>query len=154
MLPFASPLEPMLAQAQDEIPAGEGWLYESKWDGFRAIVFREGDRVHLCRRRRRCARSSRRSRKARPRSPEKNERAPNRWSKGQGQAAPVSLQPTLVCEVRYDYLQGMRFRHASTFQRWRDDREPKSCLFSQLLPPNPFSLAKIVASSPGRVAAT
>ena len=48
MLPFASPLEPMLAQAQDEIPAGEGWLYEPKWDGFRAIVFREGDRVHLC----------------------------------------------------------------------------------------------------------
>src|SRR3990167_8597874 len=48
MLPFQSPLEPMLAQAQEEIPAGEGWLYEPKWDGFRAIVFRDGERVHLC----------------------------------------------------------------------------------------------------------
>ena len=86
--------------------------------------------------------------------PGKREGAPSRWSKGQEKAAPVPLKPTLVCEVRYDYLQGMRFRHASTFQRWREDRDPKSCLFSQLLPPHPFSLAKIVALSPGRVAST
>lgn len=349
MLPFASPLEPMLAQAQDEIPAGEGWLYEPKWDGFRAIVFREGDRVHLCSRNgqpleryfpevveglekslpneaivdgeiiiagargldfealsnrihpaasrvqrlsketpagfvafdclalgsddlRGLGTLARREKlianfqghdgffvtpqtmnletakqwfhefegagcdgviarrttldyrpgervmvkikhgrtadvvvvgyregktpgtvgslllgvydekgelhhightssftakekkalreKLRPLEegapgfPGKNESAPNRWSKGQEKAAPVPLKPTLVCEVRYDYLQGMRFRHASTFQRWREDRDPKSCLFSQLLPPNPFSLAKIVALSPGRVAPT
>ena len=47
MLPFQPPLEPMLSQAQDEIPSDEGWLYEPKWDGFRAVVFRDGEHVHL-----------------------------------------------------------------------------------------------------------
>ncbi len=36
------PIEPMLAKSADELPTGEGWLYEPKWDGFRAIVFRRG----------------------------------------------------------------------------------------------------------------
>jgi ATP-dependent DNA ligase len=44
-LPFDPPLEPMLAKAADGLPDGEGWLYEPKWDGFRAIVFRDGDEV-------------------------------------------------------------------------------------------------------------
>jgi len=44
-LPFAPPLEPMLAKASDELPDGAGWLFEPKWDGFRAIVFRDGDDV-------------------------------------------------------------------------------------------------------------
>jgi ATP-dependent DNA ligase len=44
-LPFSPPLEPMLAAASPEIPDGPGWLYEPKWDGFRAIVFRDGDAV-------------------------------------------------------------------------------------------------------------
>ncbi|CAN5720583.1 ATP-dependent DNA ligase [soil metagenome] len=44
-LPFQPPLEPMLAKAADAIPGGEGWLYEPKWDGFRAIVFRAGDEL-------------------------------------------------------------------------------------------------------------
>ena len=44
-LPFAPPLEPMLAKAADSLPEGDGWLYEPKWDGFRAIVFRDGDEV-------------------------------------------------------------------------------------------------------------
>jgi len=43
MLPLAPPLEPMLARVQVEIPRGNGWLYEPKWDGFRALVFRDGD---------------------------------------------------------------------------------------------------------------
>lgn len=80
--------------------------------------------------------------------------APSRWSKGKETTPWVPVQPKLVCEVRYDYLQGPRFRHASTFLRWREDKAPKDCLTSQLLPPNPFSLAKIVALSPGRVAPT
>ncbi|HME91402.1 MAG TPA: ATP-dependent DNA ligase, partial [Myxococcaceae bacterium] len=46
-LPVEPPLEPMLASLADEIPAGPGWLYEPKWDGFRALVFRDGDRIHL-----------------------------------------------------------------------------------------------------------
>ena len=41
------PLEPMLAKLRDDIPTGEGWLYEPKWDGFRAIVFRDGPEVHI-----------------------------------------------------------------------------------------------------------
>ena len=45
--PIEPPIEPMLAALQREIPRGDGWLYEPKWDGFRAIVFRDGDRVHI-----------------------------------------------------------------------------------------------------------
>ncbi len=37
----------MLARASEAIPAGDGWVYEPKWDGFRAIVFREGERVEI-----------------------------------------------------------------------------------------------------------
>src|SRR5256886_8277978 len=37
----------MLAKAADGLPVGEGWLFEPKWDGFRAIVFRDGDRLYL-----------------------------------------------------------------------------------------------------------
>ncbi len=44
-LPFQPPLEPMLAKAAAALPEGEGWLYEPKWDGFRAIVFRDGDEI-------------------------------------------------------------------------------------------------------------
>jgi len=44
-LPFDPPLEQMLAKASDDLPDGDGWLYEPKWDGFRAIVFRDGDEV-------------------------------------------------------------------------------------------------------------
>jgi ATP-dependent DNA ligase len=42
-LPFDPPLEPMLAKPSNGLPDGDGWLYEPKWDGFRAIVFRDGD---------------------------------------------------------------------------------------------------------------
>src|ERR671919_431666 len=41
--PIAPPVEPMLAKASDALPEGDGWLFEPKWDGFRAIVFRDGD---------------------------------------------------------------------------------------------------------------
>ncbi len=46
-LPVEPPLEPMLARSADEIPLGPGWRYEPKWDGFRALVFREGERLAL-----------------------------------------------------------------------------------------------------------
>jgi ATP-dependent DNA ligase len=47
--PFEVPLslEPMEAQSVDRLPTGEGWQYEPKWDGFRCIAFRDGDRVEL-----------------------------------------------------------------------------------------------------------
>jgi ATP-dependent DNA ligase len=44
----------------------------------------------------------------------------------------VPLRPELVCEVRYDKLQGDRLRHAATFIRWRDDKRPEECTFDQL----------------------
>jgi len=42
-LPFEAPIEPMLAKPASELPDGDGWLYEPKWDGFRALVFRDRD---------------------------------------------------------------------------------------------------------------
>ena len=47
MFPLTPPIEPMLAKLADELPAGEALLYEPKWDGFRAIVFRGGDDVFI-----------------------------------------------------------------------------------------------------------
>ena len=44
-LPIDPPLEPMLAKPADRLPSDDGWLFEPKWDGFRAIVFRDGDEV-------------------------------------------------------------------------------------------------------------
>ena len=46
-LPFEPPVEPMLAKASDGLPEGDGWLFEPKWDGFRALVFRDGDEVYI-----------------------------------------------------------------------------------------------------------
>jgi ATP-dependent DNA ligase len=46
-LPFEPPLEPMLAKLSEGMPEGDGWLYEPKWDGFRAIVFRDGHEVYI-----------------------------------------------------------------------------------------------------------
>ena len=45
-LPFEPPLEPMLAKAADDLPSDDGWLFEPKWDGFRALVFRDGDEIY------------------------------------------------------------------------------------------------------------
>jgi ATP-dependent DNA ligase len=44
--PIEPPVEPMLSKLADGLPEGDGWLFEPKWDGFRAIVFRAGDRVY------------------------------------------------------------------------------------------------------------
>jgi ATP-dependent DNA ligase len=46
-LPFEPPVEPMLAKAASALPDGGGWLYEPKWDGFRALVFRDGDETYI-----------------------------------------------------------------------------------------------------------
>ncbi|MFN7131503.1 MAG: ATP-dependent DNA ligase [Myxococcales bacterium] len=46
-LPVPRGIEPMLARLSDDIPRGEGWLYEPKWDGFRALIYRDGDVVEL-----------------------------------------------------------------------------------------------------------
>src|SRR5881398_1652100 len=46
-LPFSPPLAPMLSSAADALPGGEGWQFEPKWDGFRTLVFRDGDEILL-----------------------------------------------------------------------------------------------------------
>jgi ATP-dependent DNA ligase len=47
LLPLEPPIKPQLARAAKELPEGAEWRYEPKWDGFRTIVFRDGDDVHL-----------------------------------------------------------------------------------------------------------
>jgi ATP-dependent DNA ligase len=44
--PLDPPIEPMLAKLADDLPTGDGWLFEPKWDGFRAVVFKDGDRIY------------------------------------------------------------------------------------------------------------
>jgi ATP-dependent DNA ligase len=46
-LPFPPPIAPMLSSAADALPAGQGWQFEPKWDGFRTLVFRDGDEILL-----------------------------------------------------------------------------------------------------------
>src|SRR5712691_9849950 len=46
-LPFAPPLPAMLSSAADALPEGDGWQFEPKWDGFRTLVFRDGDEIVL-----------------------------------------------------------------------------------------------------------
>jgi ATP-dependent DNA ligase len=46
-LPLAPPIKPQLAKSSRDLPEGEEWRYEPKWDGFRTIVFKDGDDVHL-----------------------------------------------------------------------------------------------------------
>jgi ATP-dependent DNA ligase len=50
-----------------------------------------------------------------------------------------------VVEVRYDYLEGARFRHPPQFVRWRPDRDPASCGFAQLDQPAPFDVTDVLA---------
>jgi ATP-dependent DNA ligase len=46
-LPFQPPVPPMLAKLSSELPEGAQWIYEPKWDGFRAIVFKSGSEVYI-----------------------------------------------------------------------------------------------------------
>ena len=45
-LPFEPPVEPMLAKPSDGLPSDDGWLFEPKWDGFRALVFKDGGEIY------------------------------------------------------------------------------------------------------------
>jgi ATP-dependent DNA ligase len=58
---------------------------------------------------------------------------PNRWGSGELEEAPV--RPELVVEVRYDKVQGSRFRHGTKLLRWRDDKDPHDCTWRELRPP-------------------
>ncbi len=60
----------------------------------------------------------------------------------------VPLRPERVLEVRYDHMEGPRFRHTAQFVRWRPDREPRSCTYAQLEEPVSFDLAEILRGVP------
>ena len=67
----------------------------------------------------------------------------SRWSAGKDLTF-VPLRPQRVVEVRYDHMEGDRFRHTAQFVRWRPDREPRSCTFSQLEEPIGFELPDVL----------
>jgi ATP-dependent DNA ligase len=75
------------------------------------------------------------------RTPRRNEGS--RWNAGKDLSF-VPLRPDRVVEVRYDHMEGQRFRHTAQFNRWRPDRDPRSCTYAQLEQPVTFSLSEIV----------
>ncbi len=69
----------------------------------------------------------------------------SRWNPGKDLSF-VPLRPERVVEVRYDHLEGRRFRHTAQFVRWRPDREPRSCTYAQLEETVSYDLADVLAA--------
>jgi ATP-dependent DNA ligase len=69
----------------------------------------------------------------------------SRWSAGKDLSW-EPLRPQRVCEVKYDHMQGDRFRHAALFLRWRPDKPPRECRYDQLEVTKPYELEKIFSS--------
>jgi ATP-dependent DNA ligase len=70
----------------------------------------------------------------------------SRWSAGKD----LSWEPLRVervCEVKYDHMQGPRFRHAAVFLRWRPDKKPEDCRYEQLEVTTPFELEKVFGAN-------
>jgi ATP-dependent DNA ligase len=70
----------------------------------------------------------------------------SRWSAGKD----LSWEPLRVervCEVKYDHMQGDRFRHAAVFQRWRPDKPPAACRYDQLEVTTPYELSKVFGAT-------
>ena len=66
----------------------------------------------------------------------------SRWSGGKDMSwEPLRIER--VCEVKYDHLQGSRFRHGTTFLRWRPDKQPRDCRYDQLEVTKPYELDRI-----------
>jgi ATP-dependent DNA ligase len=73
----------------------------------------------------------------------------SRWSAGKDLSwEPLRIER--VCEVKYDHLQGSRFRHAAVFQRWRPDKQPKDCRYDQLEVTTPYELEKVFGAGRSR----
>ena len=71
--------------------------------------------------------------------------AQSRWSSGKDLSwEPLRIER--VCEVKYDHMQGDRFRHAAIFLRWRPDKQPQDCRYDQLEVTKPYELEKIFSS--------
>jgi ATP-dependent DNA ligase len=75
--------------------------------------------------------------------------AQSRWSAGKDLSwEPLRIER--VCEVKYDHMQGDRFRHAALFMRWRPDKRPRDCRYDQLEVTKPYELDKIFSSGSSR----
>jgi ATP-dependent DNA ligase len=72
-------------------------------------------------------------------------REQSRWNAGKDLSF-VPLRPERVVEVRYDQMEGDRFRHTAQFNRWRPDREPRSCTYEQLQKPTVSSGTGLISS--------
>lgn len=71
--------------------------------------------------------------------------AQSRWSSGKDLSwEPLRIER--VCEVKYDHMQGDRFRHAAIFLRWRPDKQPQDCRYDQLEVTTPYELERIFSS--------
>jgi ATP-dependent DNA ligase len=81
-------------------------------------------------------------------APDDSKRMPgakSRWTAGKDLSwEPLRIER--VCEVKYDHLQGDRFRHAATFLRWRPDKPPQECRYDQLDVATPFALDAVLRS--------
>jgi ATP-dependent DNA ligase len=70
----------------------------------------------------------------------------SRWSAGKDLSwEPLRIER--VCEVKYDHMQGSRFRHAAVFLRWRADKQPADCRYDQLEVTTPFELEKVFGAT-------
>jgi ATP-dependent DNA ligase len=71
--------------------------------------------------------------------------APSRWNADKDLSwEPLRIE--LVAEVKYDHLQGDRFRHAATFLRFRQDKPPSDCRYDQLEVTPPYELASVFSA--------
>ena len=72
----------------------------------------------------------------------------SRWSAGKDLSwEPLGIER--VCEVKYDHMQGPRFRHAAVFLRWRPDKQPRDCRYDQLDVSTPFELENVFGAPSG-----
>jgi ATP-dependent DNA ligase len=69
----------------------------------------------------------------------------SRWNAGKDLSF-VPLRPERVVEVRYDHMEGDRFRHTAQFNRWRPDRDPRSCTYEQLQKPTPSNQNGLISA--------
>jgi ATP-dependent DNA ligase len=75
--------------------------------------------------------------------------AQSRWSAGKDLSwQPLRSEP--ACEVKYDHLQGDRFRHAAIFVRWRPDKPPAECRYDQLEVTKPYELENVFGVGRGK----
>ncbi len=77
--------------------------------------------------------------------------ATSRWNRGKDLSW-EPLRPERVVEVAFDHLQGDRFRHATTFVRWRPDKPPSACRYDQLAETPAYELMRIFGAEPDREA--